>query len=1001
MAETWKILVFAVSLGTCLGAVARPAPATAQVPSVATEQSFDLMKERGRLHSLTPNAHHTYRVNLKAGQLLSATFQQLGLDIRLNLLGPAGEPLAVIDSPNGSHGQEPVLLVARRTGTYTIVVTTRESPQKDAVYVVGRARKGWATPRDRERADAVQSYFAARQLKEKGGRKWLQAYQAAATSMEKTGAPKDVRAYAARELGRICYELSLWEESARGHRRAAQLFRELGIPQEQAKELVDAGSAEGKIPNVDLALKHLGEALLLARANGYEPEEAAASCHLGLFYVDLRDAWHAKPDLDRAASLYGKLQDTEGEIAALRGSALLHKYLGEYDEALKIYQGVLQRLSPSPNDRAAVLTDWGNLYTRLGRPDKALDLLKQAFDIQKKNRDLRGQADTLNGFGRAYNRKGDLNNALNSYQKALVIYGTIKDPRSQAALFMNLGWLLGSLHRYDEATKSFGQAYVLIRELKQPTIEVAVLFGLAWIERLRGNLGGAIEKAEAALTRIESTRSDILDLENRLVYFSSLQDIYDFTVDVIMEQYHLRKSRDLLERALRVVEKARSRSLLDALGERQGAVAARLAPVLSTRQIQSQVLDTDTILLEYYVGASKSYLFLVTRNGIESFALPPRDELAARVKETYDALAASQPRGAHMLGIRKAKDLSKILLGPVAGRLGQKRLLIVPGEALQLVPFEILPDPEDPVQGVPPGLAWPAPLLLRHEVLLEPSASALVGIRTAKANQQPASGLLAVLADEVYGLDDPRLPGAAVKRGNRSKQFPGDAERLEASAREAAAIVAGLPPSKVLEALGFRANRDLVTSGRLRDYRILHIAAHAYFSFDNPALSALVLSRYDSLGRPLNGLLGIKDISSQDLREDLVVLSTCGSALGKGVRGEGIVGWPWAFLSAGASQVVMSFWNIGDDSTADLMQRFYKGMSRGMPSSLALREAQRQMWKEGKSPWSWGGFVAQGEWKVQPFSLNKTPPAVSSHDEDPRSPTMKRKTPPAKKPRSG
>src|SRR5262249_28745896 len=149
--------------------------------------------------------------------------------------------------------------------------------------------------------------------------------------------------------------------------------------------------------------------------------------------------------------------------------------------------------------------------------------------------------------------------------------------------------------------------------------------------------------------------------------------IYGFTVDVLMEQYRLRKSRDFLERALRVVERARSRSLLDALGERQNDVTARLAPVLSTRQIQSQVLDADTLLLEYYAGASKSYLFLVTRDGIESFALPPRDELAARVKETYDALVASQSRGARMPAIRKAKELSKILLGPVAGRLGQKR----------------------------------------------------------------------------------------------------------------------------------------------------------------------------------------------------------------------------------------------------------------------------------------------------------------------------------------
>src|SRR4051794_1613772 len=197
MAETRKTLVLALSLGTCLGAMGHLAPAAAQVPSIPPEQSFNLLKERGRLHPLAPNARHVYRVNLKAGQLLSATFEQLGIDITLDLIGPAGEPLAIIDSPNGDRGQEPVLLVARRQGIYKIVVTTGGSPKRDAVYVVGRAQRGPATQRDRERADAVQSYFAARRLKEKDGRKQLQAYEAAATALEKTAAPQNVRTYVA------------------------------------------------------------------------------------------------------------------------------------------------------------------------------------------------------------------------------------------------------------------------------------------------------------------------------------------------------------------------------------------------------------------------------------------------------------------------------------------------------------------------------------------------------------------------------------------------------------------------------------------------------------------------------------------------------------------------------------------------------------------------------------------------------------------------------------
>ncbi len=462
-----------------------------------------------------------------------------------------------------------------------------------------------------------------------------------------------------------------------------------------------------------------------------------------------------------------------------------------------------------------------------------------------------------------------------------------------------------------------------------------------------------------------------------------------------MEQYQLRKSRDVLERALEISESARSRVLLDVLGEREGNGAKRLAPVLSARRIQRQVLDRDTVLLEYSLGQPKSYLFFVTPDEIERFALPPREEIERMARDTRGALAESQTRGGRIRAIRKAMGLSRVLIGPVADRLGEKRLLIVVSGALQLVPLGALPDPAAPASGQAQDLVWPEPLLRRHEVFLEPSASVLAGIRRARASRRAPSGLLAVLADAVYERDDPRFPAASARQGGGSDPVLGYLPRLLGARKEAEGIADGLPAAQVFKGLGFTATRDLVKSGKLSEYRVLHIAAHTYYSDQSPEFSALVLSRYDSLGRPRDGLLRIKDISSQELRSDLVVLSSCGSALGKEVWGEGVVGWPWTFLSAGASEVVTSLWNVGDDSTADLMQRFYGNMLRGLSSSEALREAQLQIWDEGKGkgPWSWGGFVAQGEWNIHPLSLNKIPSAVSSQDGGLRSPMTTRKSP--------
>ncbi|MFL6231918.1 MAG: CHAT domain-containing protein [Thermoanaerobaculia bacterium] len=1002
MAETWKILVLAGLIGTCFVTVGHPATAAGQVPSVPAGQSFGLLKERGRLHSLTLNASHVYRVKLETGQLLSATFEQMGVDIHLDLFGPAGELLASIDSPNGSQGQEPVLLAAGQPGSYTVVVAAGSLPPARATYLISRAQVRRATPWDTKRADALLSYYAARSSykKTRNQSKFLQDLRKVVPALERSALPKALRAYAWQELGLASLGRRQWQESAQSYGRAARLFHQLGMRSQEAVVLIGAGSAEVNIPSVDQAVKHLEQGLSLARSIRDEHTEAMASTHLGMFYAERIDAWNAKSHLDRAIAIREKSHDVEGECKALAGKAMLLRNLGEYEEALRIYQDELQRLKPGPQTRAFVLTELGNLYTLAGNPNGAFRYLKEALDLQKQGGgDLADQANTLIGFGFAYAAREDFSAALASYQRALAIYVSQNDPRSQAISLMNIGWVLGSLKRYDEAIDAFERAFSLAQGLKQPFLEGGALLGLAWTERLRGNLDAASSNAEEALKRIESTRSAIPDLNYRLAYFSRFQDAYDFLIRALMEQYNLQPSRNLLERALQVSESARSRNLLDTLGGRDGATVKRLAPVLDARQIQRQVLDPDTILLEYSLGQPKSYLLLVTPDEIERFELPPRDELETLAKDTHDALTDSQIPAERSRALRKATELSRRLLGPVAKRLGQKRLLIVTSGALQLVPFGALPDPVARVKRGNATSAWPEPLLRRHEILLEPSASVLAGIRKIRASRRPASGLLAVLADPVYERDDPRYPRAAGPKEGGSDPVLHHLDRLPASGEEAQAIATGLPAAKVLKALGFGAHRDLLTSGGLKDYGVLHIAAHNYSSEKNPASSALILSRYDSLGRPRNGLLRIKDVSTQDLRSDLVVLSACGSALGKQVRGEGIVGWPWAFLSAGASEVVMSFWDVGDTSTSELMKRFYKNMIQGMSPSNALREAQLQLWSEGKAPRVWGGFMAQGEWNIHPLSLNKAPSAVSSQDGDPRSPAMTRQSPPKRAPR--
>ncbi len=133
----------------------------------------------------------------------------------------------------------------------------------------------------------------------------------------------------------------------------------------------------------------------------------------------------------------------------------------------------------------------------------------------------------------------------------------------------------------------------------------------------------------------------------------------------------------------------------------------------------------------------------------------------------------------------------------------------------------------------------------------------------------------------------------------------------------------------------------------------------------HPHLSGLVLSLVDPQGRAQDGFLQMHDIYNLKLNADLVVLSACETALGRDVRGEGLIGLTRGFMYAGAPRVVASLWRVPDSATAELMKRFYEGLLRdGLRPAAALRRAQVALSNERRwsAPYYWAGFIIQGDW---------------------------------------
>ena len=349
---------------------------------------------------------------------------------------------------------------------------------------------------------------------------------------------------------------------------------------------------------------------------------------------------------------------------------------------------------------------------------------------------------------------------------------------------------------------------------------------------------------------------------------------------------------------------------------------------------------------------------IVNLKGVPEF----KTWLDALAEHARESMRSANDDGLAKFAPAALEALSHAVLGPVAQELGTKRLLIVTSGFLQFIPFSALPSP----------LNGAEPLIASHEIVNLPSASTIAFLRRG-GERNSSSKLVAVLADPVFAADDTRVTGnpAAInvdsENQTRGQIFARTTfDRLIFTRREAENILALAPPNSGFSALDFDASRATVLRGALRDYKYVHIASHGLVNPYHPELPSIVLSLVDRYGKPLDGFLQAADIYNLKLNARLVVLSACQTALGKDVRGEGLVGLTRAFMYAGSPTVVASLWTVPDRSTAELMRIFYRGMlMENLRPSAALRRAQIALWKDSRwtRAYYWAAFTLQGEWK--------------------------------------
>jgi CHAT domain-containing protein/tetratricopeptide (TPR) repeat protein len=831
------------------------------------------------------------------------------------------------------------------------------------------------------------------------------------------------QAHTLTNIGYIYTDWSHLQEALSYYNQALTLWPATGDLSGEARTINALGVLHSKLGEKQKAVTEHSRARELFRTIGNRPGELTAFTGIGYVYDSMGEKEKALDQYVAALEISRAVGQREAELVLLVHVGNVYDALGRKDEALAAYREalILSRVLGDLRMQAYTLSFIGQIHDASGSFKEALSYYKRALSLSRRSEDKRGEASVLNHIGHVYERSGQKELALEHYKSALALHLVTRDRDGEAWTRYNMAGAYHEREDLEEARHQIETSLQIIEslrtrvgnhELRLSYFASVQQYYYRYIDILmqmhKSRPADGLEAAAFQASGRARARN-LLDL-----LLEARADVYE-SIDP-----GLREKENTLRRTLNAKSERQMRLLGGRHSEEEAAqlekeisdltfeledvraqireksprYAALTEPQpLSLRNVQ-EMLDEDTLLLEYALGEKRSYLWAVTKTGINTYELPERAKIEETARRLYGLLSARSFRNDESLAQyesrvqrmdeeywEQAVELGKMILGPVRWQLETKRLLIVADGALLLIPFGALAVSTH--SATPDNSDQPLPLILEHEIISLPSASTLAILRNMTAHRQPATKAVAVLADPVFERNDPRLGPTATANSevdhsgiySRTEDVSlmdtgSGIARLLASGEEAEAVLKMAPRGRGLKALGFEANLDRVRDPELAQYRIVHFATHGIFNSEHPELSGVILSLYDQRGQPRAGFLRLHEIYNLNLPVELVVLSACNTGLGKRVRGEGLIGLTRGFMYAGAAGVMSSLWKVDDDATAELMKYFYEAVFKdGLPPAAALRKAQIRMWqiKRRRSPYYWAGFVLYGEYQQRPL----------------------------------
>lgn len=536
----------------------------------------------------------------------------------------------------------------------------------------------------------------------------------------------------------------------------------------QGLQLYEAGQADAGIAAVK-------ESLTLHRQKGLRQGQALNLRLLAFIHEGIGERQKAITFYEQALAVLRGGGFRELEAKTIRDQGILYYNLNDNPRAFRLLEQALamQRPSAKPEALALTLFGLGEMHRQQG-PDKARAraLFDEALALARTAGDRKNEADILSSRAML-----DLPTAEPALQTALAIRAEIKDLRGEASTRAKLGIVLLARGDTPAARTELQRSIDLFAQVKYRGGEAFARQTLAILEQKAGNRQAAAREMLAAVDLAETLRQRLSDQDLRATYIGYVQNRYEFLIETYLEL-----DRGDARRAFAISERARARALVEALSQ-AGVRSGTERPTLTAPQIQRDLLDAETTVVEYALGDKVSHVFVLTKSALRHHALPARATLEAMARQAYSTYrqpGAQRP---------DSKRLADLLLPGVTG----SRLLIVADGALQYLPFADLTS---------------------AVVTLAPSVSAVAALRSAPAF---TGRRLAVFAD-------PTAPQLA---------------RLPFARHEAESILNWATPQDRTVALGAAATRDAVLKNPAA---IMHFAAHSVLDTDHPERTEIVLS---------------------------------------------------------------------------------------------------------------------------------------------------------------